>query len=134
MQVTGFAYGVLIPLACYLLVDVVALVLLTFAMTCSLPKETLEPRRPTASLFSAYTLASVLGSFFIGVATFLVLQFYMNVDPFYLRWPAYLSNAETFWLNGRIPDGPCCCCSRDAVCCTSAYCCVDIARWHIEYG
>jgi magnesium-transporting ATPase (P-type) len=102
VQVTGFAYGVTIPTACYLLVDVVAVLLLTFAMTCARPREDLAPRRPTASLFSAYTQASVIGSLFFGVATFVVLQVFMNIDPADLKWPAYLSSTETFWLNGEI--------------------------------
>lgn len=101
VQFTGFYFGVNIPTACYLLIDVAAVVFLTYALTCALPNETLKPDRPTASLFSAYTLSSVLGNLFFNTATFIIIQILMPLDPGYIKWPASLSSATQFWLNGE---------------------------------
>lgn len=101
LQITEYSYGVEIAYPCYILVDVVVVVLMTYAITCALPCERLKPDRPTASLFSPSTMFSTLGLFAIYGTVFFVSLALMSNDPQYLQWPARLAPTSAWWLNGE---------------------------------
>jgi len=96
----SFARGVLPAMMCYLMVDVIAVVGLTYALTCAHPKEKLQPERPTASLFSPTTLSSVLGNLIVNLSFYFAIQFWIPSLPGYLKWPADLSSGSYWWVNG----------------------------------
>jgi hypothetical protein len=94
-------YAVVIANTNYILYEVVAVLPLAYAITCALPNKTLKARRPTASLFSPYTLGSVLGTFFINALVFVAVNAMVPLFQGYLRWPAALVNLSEFWLLGE---------------------------------
>eukprot|EP00873_Tetraselmis_striata_P045781 jgi/Tetstr1/466045/TSEL_010632.t1 len=99
-KLTAFYYGVLPSMLCYLMVDVIAVVGLTYALTCARPTAKLNPERPTSSLFSPTTLASVLGNLIINLAFYFGVNMWIPNLAGYMRWPSEVSNGGTWWVNG----------------------------------
>ena len=102
-QITMFYYGAVVANTNYILFDVVSVVTLTYAITCALPNETLKARRPTSSLFSPYTLGSVLGNLGINAFVFALINIMVPFYSGYLRWPLELVTSNLFWLLGERP-------------------------------
>ena len=99
-KLTGFYYGVLPAMLCYLMVDVIAVVGLTYALTCAKPKDVLHPERPTSSLFSPTTLGSALGNFLINFVVYVAINLMVPGMAGYLKWPSEFSNGSYWWVNG----------------------------------
>ena len=100
-QITMFYYGAVVANTNYILFDVVSVVTLTYAITCALPNDTLKARRPSASLFSPYTLGSVLGNLGINAFVFAFVNIMVPLYSGYLRWPLALVTSNLFWLLGE---------------------------------
>ena len=73
-KLTMMAFGAIPAMLDYLMMDVVSVVVMTYAITLSRPRSVLSGERPTSSLFSASTLGSVLGILGIYV-TFFAMTF-----------------------------------------------------------
>ena len=76
------------------MIDCVAVIVLSYAITLSFPNEALKPERPTSSLLGAETVASVMGMQLINIA-FMALAFgLVTADPGYVPWPAHVAQGS----------------------------------------
>lgn len=99
MKLVMFSTAVVPSRLFYFLTDVVAVLLLTWAMNFSGPLPHLAPERPTSSLLGANTLASVLGLHVINGATFLAVVATVLSHPDYVPWPSHLVLWKENWLH-----------------------------------
>jgi len=98
VKMASFYYAVLMPLLGYVMIDIVAVVPLTFFMTLSKPLTHLGPKRPTSSLLEWQTVSSVVGFLFISVCSLTTNLLVMSSDPGYVRWPAGNADTAAWWF------------------------------------
>ena len=85
-KLLAYYYGVILCAVHYIIVDVALIITLTFTITLARPVPTLGPDRPTASLFGATTMGSVVGQHAIYVATLVVAIHWMRMHDDYIQW------------------------------------------------
>ena len=100
LKLTCYYYGIIMCNAKYLLIDTVTVMTLTGTMALCQPLTALAPRRPPASLLGPATASSVLCAQLCNTAFFVLNLCLMAADDGYVRWPAHLSPAASWWLLG----------------------------------
>jgi len=98
VKMASFYYAVLMPLMGYVMIDIVAIVPLTFAMTLARPLKHLGPKRPTSSLLGVQTVSSVVGFLVIAVGSMAVNLAVMTSADGYVRWPAKGADTAAWWF------------------------------------
>jgi magnesium-transporting ATPase (P-type) len=97
IKLASFYYAVLMPILGYIMIDVVALVPLTFLVTLARPLRELKPRRPTSSLLGPQTCGSIvsfMACFLCAMAANLSM---MRSNADYVRWPSHVANTAAWW-------------------------------------
>lgn len=95
-----FSYGVIMPMADYLMIDVVIVSAVSWALTRAEPLDRLGKHRPTSSLLGPTTIASAAGLTVLNTGvTFLAIK-KMSAHADYLKFPASLSQGADWWTLG----------------------------------
>jgi magnesium-transporting ATPase (P-type) len=97
-KLCSFYFGVIMCQSCYFTIDIAGVLLLSYAITLSRPRQDLPPRRPTSSLVGTATVASVVGMQLINLASLGTAFAYMRSSPDYVRWPVELTEGAKFWF------------------------------------
>jgi len=100
VKMVSFYYGIIMPLLAYIIVDCIAVVLLSYAMTLSRPQERLPPRRPTSSLLGPTNFCSTFGLQVLNLLFMIGALSMMANDPDYVRWPSKYVPGAAWWLMG----------------------------------
>jgi cation-transporting ATPase 13A3/4/5 len=98
VKMCSFYYAILMPLMGYVMIDIVAVVPLTFAMTLSRPLNHLGPKRPTSSLLGVQTVSSVAGFLIIATCTMAINLGVMTSSDGYVRWPSHGADTAAWWF------------------------------------
>jgi len=89
--------GVIMAQMCYIFIDAIAVMSLSYAMTLSHPVQKLGKRRPTSSLLGPETVASLLGMQVINLSFLWIAFAIVEADDDFVRWPVELSSAGAYW-------------------------------------
>jgi len=101
LKLMCFYLGVIMCMMDYVFLDVLAVILLSYTMTFSMPTDALtHPGRPTASLLGPTTLASVLGLQVLNLVCLFSGVAMMQKLPIYIAWPAHLAQGAQWWTLG----------------------------------
>lgn len=100
LKLICFYYGVIMPMMDYVMIDGVAVLCLSYAMTLSRPVAVLPPDRPTSSLLGPTSLCSVIGMQGINVAVIFAALAISAADPAYVRFPAEFAKGGLWWTLG----------------------------------
>lgn len=84
----------------YLMFDGVAVITLPITMTLAMPLKRLNEFRPTSSLFSPATIASVMGLMIIYLIFMAGALLHMSNHPDYVEWPSKIASASSWWILG----------------------------------
>lgn len=95
-----FYYGVIMPMADYLMVDVVIVTTISWALTRAEPLDQLGKYRPTSSLLGPTTVASAAGLTILNTGVIYIALSKMASHPAYLKFPAGLSQGAAWWTLG----------------------------------
>jgi len=98
VKLTSFYFAVLMPLLGYILIDLLAVVPLTFAMTLGEPLDVLANKLPTSSLLGPRTVSSVLAVYIVTVCSLSVNLSVMSNAAGYVRWPAQFVDTAAWWF------------------------------------
>eukprot|EP01062_Namystynia_karyoxenos_P046573 TRINITY_DN3495_c0_g3_i2.p1 TRINITY_DN3495_c0_g3~~TRINITY_DN3495_c0_g3_i2.p1 ORF type:complete len:1321 (+),score=488.44 TRINITY_DN3495_c0_g3_i2:105-4067(+) len=97
VKLISYWYAAIMSLMAYFMVDVVAVCVLSYAMTLSRPQPRLQPRRPTSSLLGPTVFASTLGLQILNVSFLCGGLGLMGSDPDYVQWPAEQAKGAAAW-------------------------------------
>mmetsp|Transcript_32070 Transcript_32070/g.63578 ORF Transcript_32070/g.63578 Transcript_32070/m.63578 type:complete len:364 (-) Transcript_32070:16-1107(-) len=98
-QLTCRYFGVFIAQLSYFMIDIVAVLVLGFALSLGEPADRLAPSRPKSSLLGALNISSLLGVFVISFAFYVAGILHMQTWEGYVRWPAQFAEAAQFWFH-----------------------------------
>lgn len=98
-KMVTFYYGVLMSNAAYMAIDVIAILTLGYTMTLGMPRKNELPKtRPTSSLLSPTTVASVIGMQAVNITFLTINLFIMTAHKDYVRWPSHLADSFRWWF------------------------------------
>ena len=101
LKLICFYYGVIMCMMDYIMIDGVAVLVVSYVMTLSKPEPTLPAQRPTSSLLGVTTVASVVGQQIINVSFLFSALKVMRDDSNYIKWPAdSVANSGAWWYLG----------------------------------
>eukprot|EP01062_Namystynia_karyoxenos_P046569 TRINITY_DN3495_c0_g1_i1.p1 TRINITY_DN3495_c0_g1~~TRINITY_DN3495_c0_g1_i1.p1 ORF type:complete len:1335 (+),score=358.47 TRINITY_DN3495_c0_g1_i1:74-4078(+) len=98
VKLISFWYAVIMSMMAYFMVDVIAVCVLSYAMTLSRPQPTLAPRRPTSSLLGPTLFASTFGLQVLNMLFMVGGLLMMAADEDYVQWPAEYAKGASWWL------------------------------------
>ena len=98
IKLISYYFGVLIAPMAYFTIDGGAVLFLSYFMTRSEPKGYLAKERPSSSLLSNVTIASVCGMHALNVITMLLALRLMASDPNYVKQQSKYLNMTSWWL------------------------------------
>lgn len=94
-------YGIGQPMSAMYLQDMVGFLSLSWAISLARPAERLVRDRPTSSLFSVYTCASVLGMWVLNMAFLHIAMQLVTLHEDYVPFPVHLIRATEWWKKSR---------------------------------
>jgi len=97
VKLASYYFGVLMSPVAYITIDGVAVVALSYFMTLSEPRSRLHQCRPSSSLLSNVTIASVCGAHAINIMVLIIVIHMVTSHPDYVKWPSKLSSMEIWW-------------------------------------
>lgn len=103
----NYYYGTSQTMAANYFQDIGGFLSLSYAMTLAKPAPTLVGDRPTSSLFSVYTMASVLGMWFINIFCLQAVFVTVTSHEDYVRFPVHLVLITQWWKLSRNWENTC---------------------------
>lgn len=96
----GDYHGTVLPMLVYIFLDCFILVVICHSVPLSKPLTRLLPHRPTSSFLGPSTLASIIGSQSINIATLFAALGLIKGHKDYVKWPQELTSPELPWELG----------------------------------
>jgi len=100
LKLACYYHGVIMAFACYILIDIVAVIVLSYAITTSAPKKKLSVKMPPASLLGATTALSVVGMAVMAVCTMLIAFLLAKSSASYTPFPLQYTDQSQWWTLG----------------------------------
>eukprot|EP00658_Telonema_sp_P-2_P012704 TRINITY_DN14834_c0_g1_i2.p1 TRINITY_DN14834_c0_g1~~TRINITY_DN14834_c0_g1_i2.p1 ORF type:complete len:1308 (+),score=380.72 TRINITY_DN14834_c0_g1_i2:208-4131(+) len=101
LKLVCFYYGVIMCMMDYLMIDGLAVLVVSYVMTLSKPEDKLPNQRPTSSLLGVTSMASVCGMQVLNLVFLCGALGLMKDDSDYQKWPAdSVESTGSWWLLG----------------------------------
>lgn len=101
LKLCSFWYGVILCQMAYVMFDGIAVITMPIAISMALPLSRLNEYRPTSSLFSPTTVASILGLMVISLLYLVGALVHGTNHPDYVQWPSKMAQeGASWWLLG----------------------------------
>jgi len=97
IKLCGYYFGTIMSPMAYATIDAAAVVVLSYFMTLSEPKSRLSKERPSSSLLSNVTIASVCGMHAMNVTIMTLCLRIIVAHPEYVKWPAEYTDLDHWW-------------------------------------
>jgi len=97
VKLVAYYFGAMIPPAALITIDGIAVIILSYLITRTEPKQRLRCERPSSSLLSPTTIFSVVGYHLVNVTIMVICLHIGTSNSDYVRFPARFSFSNRWW-------------------------------------